>query len=68
VPILSIWSYKKERLLASAPVKAQFDKFSFHPQKSKHVQLLLMVAVAIWTQLPADLGDLFPGEATEGTT
>jgi hypothetical protein len=37
VPLLTIWNYKKERLIASANIKAQFDKFSFHPLKGKNV-------------------------------
>lgn len=36
-PLLTIWNYKKERLIASAHIKQQFDRFSFHPIKSKNV-------------------------------
>ncbi|CAK83220.1 unnamed protein product (macronuclear) [Paramecium tetraurelia] len=36
---IQIWNYEKERLLASAVVKAPFEKFSFHPLKHKHILL-----------------------------
>ncbi|EAR86922.2 WD domain, G-beta repeat protein (macronuclear) [Tetrahymena thermophila SB210] len=38
-PILNFWSYKKDKLLATMPVKANLAKFSLHPSKSSNIVL-----------------------------
>jgi hypothetical protein len=37
MPYIYFYNYRKEKLLASAAIKASFEKFTLHPQKPKNV-------------------------------
>ena len=43
MPYIYFYHYKKEKLLASAPIKASFEKFTLHPLKPKNVRKIEII-------------------------